>query len=77
MNAGGLLYDVKEILSIFSSAHEKLRMKHCIAKSSLASTNLTRDVGDQNDLTISVLKVEKTQIQDVYITVYLTGYILF
>ncbi len=54
-------------------------MKHCIAKSSLDSTNfnLTNDVGDQNALTISVLKVEKTQIQDVYITVYLTGYILF
>ncbi len=73
MNAGGLLYDAKEILSIFSSVHEKLRMKHCVAKSSLASTNfnLTNDVGDQNDLTISFLKEEKTQIQDVYITVYI------
>ncbi len=44
-------------------------MKHCIAKSFLAFTNinLTNDVGDQNDITISVLKVEKTQIKDVYI----------
>ncbi len=44
-------------------------MKHCIAKSFLAFTNfnLTNDVEDQNDITISVLKVKKTQIQDVYI----------